>query len=53
LICERDKIEEIIDARTSDAIAMALRFGAQILYMTPFSNKLALTKAPIKDDQKK
>ena len=30
LICERDKIEEIIDARTSDAIAMALRFGAPI-----------------------
>ena len=30
LICERDEIEEIIDARTSDAIAMALRFGAPI-----------------------
>jgi len=30
LICERDKIEEIIDARTSDAIAMALRFSAPI-----------------------
>ena len=30
LICERDKIEEIIDARTSDAIAMALRFNAPI-----------------------
>jgi bifunctional DNase/RNase len=25
IICERDKIEEIIDARTSDAIALALR----------------------------
>ena len=24
IICERDKIEEIIDARTSDAIALAL-----------------------------
>jgi bifunctional DNase/RNase len=30
LICERDKIEKIIDARTSDAIAMALRFKAPI-----------------------
>jgi bifunctional DNase/RNase len=28
IICERDKIEEIIDARTSDAIALALRFNA-------------------------
>lgn len=31
IICERDKIEEIIDARTSDAIALALRFSAPIL----------------------
>lgn len=30
LICERDKIEEIIDARTSDAIALAVRFKAPI-----------------------
>jgi bifunctional DNase/RNase len=30
IICERDKIEEIIDARTSDAIALALRFHAPI-----------------------
>ena len=30
LICERDKIEEIIDSRTSDAIALALRFKAPI-----------------------
>ena len=30
LICERDKIEEIIDARTSDAIALAVRFNASI-----------------------
>ena len=30
LICERDNIEKIIDARTSDAIAMALRFKAPI-----------------------
>jgi bifunctional DNase/RNase len=30
LICERDKIEEIIDSRTSDAVALALRFNAPI-----------------------
>lgn len=30
LICERDGIEEIIDTRTSDAIALATRFDAPI-----------------------
>lgn len=30
LVCEREKIEEIIDARTSDAIAIALKFKAPI-----------------------
>lgn len=30
LICERDKVEEIIDARTSDAIAIAIRVNAPI-----------------------
>lgn len=30
LICERDDIEEIIDTRTSDAIALATRFNAPI-----------------------
>lgn len=30
IICERDKIEEIIDSRTSDAIALALRYKAPI-----------------------
>ena len=30
IICERDAIEEIIDARTSDAIALALRFKSPI-----------------------
>ena len=42
LICERDKIEEIIDARTSDAIALALRFSAPI-----FTYKNILDKAGI------
>lgn len=30
LICERDKIEQIIDSRTSDAVALATRFNAPI-----------------------
>ena len=42
IICERDKIEEIVDARTSDAIALALRFSAPI-----FTYKNILEKAGI------
>lgn len=42
LICVRDRIEEIIDARTSDAIALALRFNAPI-----FTYKNILDKAGI------
>ncbi|MEM9075643.1 MAG: bifunctional nuclease family protein [Bacteroidota bacterium] len=42
IICERDKVEEIIDARTSDAIALALRFDAPI-----FTYKNILDKAGI------
>ena len=30
LICEKDGVEEIIDTRTSDAIAIAVRFQAPI-----------------------
>ncbi|MGB1042877.1 MAG: bifunctional nuclease domain-containing protein [Tenacibaculum sp.] len=30
LICERDGVEEVIDTRTSDAIALAVRFNAPI-----------------------
>lgn len=42
IICERDNIEEIIDARTSDAISLALRFDAPI-----FTYKNILDKAGI------
>ncbi len=42
IICERDNNEEIIDARTSDAIALALRFNAPI-----FTYKTILDKAGI------
>ena len=42
IICERDRIEEIIDARTSDDISLALSFNAQI-----FTYKNILDKAGI------
>jgi bifunctional DNase/RNase len=42
IISERDGVEEIIDARTSDAIALALRFDAPI-----FTYKTILDKAGI------
>ena len=42
IICERDGIEEIIDSRTSDAIALATRFDAPI-----FTYKNILEKAGI------
>ena len=45
LICERDKIEEIIDARTSDAVALAIRFHAPI-----FTYENILAKAGYKED---
>jgi bifunctional DNase/RNase len=42
IICEKDAKEEVIDARTSDAIALALRFNAPI-----FTYKNILDKAGI------
>ncbi|WPY98122.1 bifunctional nuclease family protein [Christiangramia sp. OXR-203] len=42
LICEREGVEEVVDARTSDAIALALRFDAPI-----FTYKNILDKAGI------
>lgn len=39
LICERDKIEEIIDTRTSDAVALAIRFNAPIFTYENILNK--------------
>lgn len=45
IICEREKIEQIIDARTSDAIALALRFNAPI-----FTYKNILDKAGIQTE---
>ena len=45
LICERDQIEEIIDSRTSDAIAMALRFNAPIFTYDTILKKAGFTAA--------
>jgi len=45
IICERDGIEEVIDGRTSDAIALALRFNAPI-----FTYKEILDKAGIQSE---
>ncbi|MBJ6367940.1 bifunctional nuclease family protein [Snuella sedimenti] len=53
LICERDKIEEIIDARTSDAIALALRFQAPIFTYKNILDKagIYLKVSPKKDEE--
>ncbi|MFZ9074869.1 MAG: bifunctional nuclease domain-containing protein [Flavobacteriaceae bacterium] len=45
LICERDKIEEIIDSRTSDAIALALRYNAPIFTYDSILKKAGFTAA--------
>ena len=45
LICERDKIEEIIDSRTSDAIALALRYKAPIYTYDYILKKAGFTAA--------
>ena len=52
LICERDKVEEIIDARTSDAIALALRFEAPIYAYDSILKKAGFTAA-ISENSKK
>ncbi len=53
IICERDKIEEIIDARTSDAIALALRFNAPIFTYKNILDKAGIyLKANPSDDDK-
>ena len=46
IICERDSIEEILDARTSDAVALSIRFNAPI-----FTYENILKKAGFKNDK--
>ena len=50
LICERDKIEEIIDSRTSDAIALAIRFNSPIF---TYENVLEKAGIILKPSEKK
>ena len=51
LICECDKIEEIIDARTSDAIAIDTRFKAPIFTFENILDKAGII-LKIKDESK-
>ena len=44
LICVRDKIEEIIDARTSDAVALSIRFNSPIFTYENILKKAGFTK---------
>ena len=46
VICERDGIEEIIDSRSSDAIALAIRFEAPIY---TYENILERSKGEVKE----
>ena len=43
LICVRDKIEEVIDARTSDAVALSIRFNAPIFTYENILKKAGFT----------
>ena len=45
IICEKNKIEEVIDSRTSDAIALALRFNAPILTYNSILEKAGFTSS--------
>ena len=52
LICERNKIEQVIDARTSDAIAIALKFKAPIFIYESIMKSAGFT-ANLKSETKK
>ncbi len=48
LVCEKDKIESEIDARTSDAVALAIRFSCPI-----YTNEQLLNEAGVLLDETK
>lgn len=50
LICEKDKIEQIIDSRTSDAVALATRFNAPIFTYENILEKAGIYLNPLKED---
>ncbi len=49
LICECDKIEQIIDSRTSDAVALATRFNAPIFTYENILEKAGIYLKPKKE----
>lgn len=51
IVCERDGIEEIIDARTSDAIALALRFAAPIFTYPNILDKAGVPNKPMPSNE--
>jgi bifunctional DNase/RNase len=51
LICEQDKIEQIIDSRTSDAVALAVRFNAPIFTYENILKKAGVYLNPKEKDQ--
>jgi bifunctional DNase/RNase len=51
LICEQDKIEQIIDSRTSDAVALAVRFNAPIFTYKNILDKAGIYLNPKEEDQ--
>lgn len=53
IISERDGIEEIIDARTSDAIALALRFQAPIFTYKDILDEAGIILKNLPEDQEK
>jgi hypothetical protein len=52
IICERDKIEEIIDSRTSDAIALALRYNSPIYTYDSILEKAGFSAAVTSGEKK-
>jgi hypothetical protein len=52
IICERDKIEEIIDSRTSDAIALALRYNSPIYIYDSILEKAGFSAAVSSGEKK-
>ena len=52
LICKSDKTEKIIDSRTSDAIAMALRFNAPIFIYDSILNQAGFDEKSIRKSKK-
>ena len=52
IICVRDKIEEIIDSRTSDAIALAIRYNAPIFTYDSILKKAGFTAAVSSGEKK-